>query len=360
MVSESRDLKQKLSDLYSENDDRFHVLVASARLDPGRDFKKRDLRGLIFDNADLTKFDFTGSDLRGTRLRFSYALPAVKLQNVRVDDEDATWITSRAAVQSAEDREMLEELRTALKVGGFEVRYQPIFDLKRRRVVRAEAIVSWHSKTFGQVAPEKFTGMLSANGLINDLAKVVVDKVSLDQLILRDYVASCQISVGLDISTFENLDFVSHLRQNIQSSGADIRFIVDENCLTGHGSSVNEVFSHLADSGIRVGIRHHGWNLIVHEFLELNLSELVIDRSLLREADENGKYFEVLGGVIGLRNVLHVELSAEGVETEAQLSELEAIGVETAQGFVFGKPIDINGLLDLRLWEKQSDAAKDK
>lgn len=358
-MSESHDLERKLSDLYSENDDRFHILVEAARLDPRRDFKNRDLRGVIFDNADLTRFDFANSDLRGTRLRFSYALPMFKLENVRVDDEDATWIATRAAIQSAEDKKMLEELRIALKSGGFEVLYQPIFDVKRRRVVRAEAVVGWHSKTFGQVPPEKFTSMLAAQGLINDLAKIIVERVTSDQWLLRDNAVACQISIELDTSTFSNLDFMSRLRQQIQASGADIRFLVDEGCLIGPDIGVEEVFTHLSDSGIRVGVKHHGWNLIIDEFRKLQISELMIDRSLIQEAAHEGKYREVLGSLARLRDVLRVELSAQWVEAEDQLSGLEDIGVVTAQGPVFDRSLlDIHGFGDLRLWEKQFDDSK--
>lgn len=358
-MSESDNLERKLSDLYSEIDDRFHVLVDAARLDPRCDFKNRDLRGVIFDNADLTRFDFANSDLRGTRLRYAYALPMFRLENVLVDEEDATWITTRSAIQSSEDKQILEELREDLKSGGFEVHYQPIFDVKRRRVVRAEAIVVWHSRTFGQVAPEKFISILAAQGLVNDLAELIVEKVSDDQWLLRDSAVGCQISIELDTATFRNLNCMSRLRQLIQNSGADIRFLVDEACLIGLDAETEEVFTHLADSGVRVGVKHHGWNLVIDKFKKLQISELMIDRPLLEKADREGKYGEVLGRFTRLRDVLRVELSAQWIEAEDQLSKLEAIGVVTAQGPVFDRSLlDIHGFADLRLWEKQFDNAK--
>jgi hypothetical protein len=92
----SRTLNDDLAKLYSEPSELFHDLVAAAGLDPRVDFRDRDLRGMQFAGANLSGFDFSRSDLRGTAVRASKGFDGrTDLTEARLDPEDRKWFEER-------------------------------------------------------------------------------------------------------------------------------------------------------------------------------------------------------------------------------------------------------------------------
>jgi len=90
--------------LFEEQTLLFHELVKAAGLDPGSDFRNRDLRGMVLANADLDGFNFSGSDLRGTGIRNATRLGSVKLNRAKMDSADRKWLRSmtRAGLDKVE------------------------------------------------------------------------------------------------------------------------------------------------------------------------------------------------------------------------------------------------------------------
>lgn len=94
-MKEEDDLKAHLDALYNTENKLFHELAGLAGLDPKRDFRKRDLRGLRFDGADIRGFNFSESDLRGTRIREAAAMDGTTvLADANMDEDDIVAISS--------------------------------------------------------------------------------------------------------------------------------------------------------------------------------------------------------------------------------------------------------------------------
>ena len=76
---------------------------------------------------------------------------------------------------------------------------------------------------------------------------------------------------------------------------------------------------------------------------ELPVSGVKLDRSFLRDIEENRHTLPLLNSMVSLAHVLNMRVTAEGVETQAQLDAVRAIGVDTAQGYFLGMPAAMNG-----------------
>ena len=245
----------------------------------------------------------------------------------------------------AEERFWLEtDLRRAIPEEQFEVEYQPIYSAGDKHPVGAEALVRWRHPELGRIPPDQFIPLAEETGLIVDLGHEVLLRACRQMSSWR--AAGCSLSkVSVNVSPIqvEHPRFVEGVLEAIGESGIEAQCLQLE--FTEYwridAPEVGEALRRLSEAGVSLVIDDFGTGYSSLTYLgNLPFSGLKIDRSFVQPLPEEpgGRNRTIVEAILALSEKMGLEVTAEGVETPAQLDYLHTQGCELVQGFLFGKP----------------------
>jgi diguanylate cyclase (GGDEF)-like protein/PAS domain S-box-containing protein len=251
-----------------------------------------------------------------------------------------------------EQRFALEEsLRRALDGGQMYLAFQPIMSLIANRFVGAEALVRWMHPERGVVAPGDFIPVAEENGLIVPIGAWVLETACRQ---LRDWRAatpdqpSWSMSVNVAAVQLRSADFPGVVERALAGAGlepAALCLELTESVLI-EDAVVSDVLARLREIGVRISIDDFGTKYSSLSYLtRLNIDELKIDQSFIDGLAEDDSKRAIVSAILAIGNALGIPVTAEGVETDAQLATLRLLGCETVQGFYFARPLSADECL---------------
>ncbi len=240
------------------------------------------------------------------------------------------------------------DLRRAIGEDELQVLYQPIIDVDRRCVVKAEALVRWPHSSRGAVPPPEFISLAEETGMIVPLTRVVLERVCNDIAELGAALPDdFRISINLSGVNFMDPQLIATVRAVLDGAGvaaARIEFELTETVLMRDLDYATTILAQLREMGIRVAVDDFGTGYSSLAYLRrLAVDTLKIDRSFVSELDD-GQGMAIVRAVIGLAHSLGLEVVAEGVETTAQLDTLRSQGCHLIQGYLFARPMTSRAL----------------
>ncbi len=239
-------------------------------------------------------------------------------------------------------------LRRALKDGSLYVLYQPVVELDSRRVVGAEALVRWKSR-HADMRPDYFIPQAEQCGMIQLITKEVLRMVARD--IPHFLKLDPNFCVAINFSAADLCDnrTIGAMDDFLRVSGArpgNIEIEATERAFL-QGPETEELIDALRTKGFTVAIDDFGTGYSSLSCLQsLSLDTLKIDRTFVETIDTDGATSQVVLHIIEMAHSLHLEMVAEGVETEPQAQYLVGRGVRYAQGWHFGRPTQMNRLCE--------------
>ncbi len=247
--------------------------------------------------------------------------------------------------QREEDRFRLEaDLRRAVSEGKLDLEYQLIYPASGGQPVAAEALARWRHPQRGPVSPDYFIALAEETGLIMDLGYQVLFRACRQ---LRSWQTAgyslSKISVNVSPLQLEYPQFVESVLEALGKSGLAARHLQLE-FTEGWRINTPEVertLRQLAEAGISLVIDDFGTGYSSLDYLgRLPFDGLKIDRSFVQTLPEKtgGRGKSIVEAILALSNKMDLEVTAEGVETTAQLSYLRAQGCDLIQGYLFSKP----------------------
>jgi len=247
--------------------------------------------------------------------------------------------TRRNVIESA--------LRRTLRDQDFSLVLQPIVDLKRRCVVKAEALIRWKHADLGNVRPDEFIPIAEEFGLIVDIGDWVLNEAckSLNQL-TDD---RCDIeSIAINVSSVEFVkgDVASRFRQvtrdhNVRAEQIEIE--ITERYMLEHGDRSESELNELRKLGHTICVDDFGTGYSSLSYMKrLPLNTIKIDRSFTQNIPRDQNDVEICQAIITLSHSLGYEVVAEGVETAEQLDFLVNRSCDYAQGFYFSRPVAVD------------------
>lgn len=244
----------------------------------------------------------------------------------------------------ADHRRWIEaEMQLALEREDFELYYQPQLDLLTGRVAGYEALVRWQHPEKGAVHPVEFIPVAEETGMIAPLGDWVLRKACSDAKYLPD---DCFVAVNLSPAQFLLNDMVEVVRSALAESGLPARRLeleITESLLMEDREKTALILGEFAKMGVSVAVDDFGTGYSNLTYLaDLPFQKLKIDRSFVSRIETSGNTGAIISTIVGLSRALGVKTIAEGVENEAQVILLKAAGCNSAQGFLFGKPLPIS------------------
>ena len=253
------------------------------------------------------------------------------------------------------------ELRRAIDEEQLELAYQPILDLRTRRVVGLEALCRWSHPARGAIAPDLFIRVAEETGLIVPLGNWVLDKACRQLRVWQRTVpgfAGITLNVNVSGVQLTQPGFAIHAQRVITESGicpADVTLEVTESVLMEKLSGALPNLLSLRDAGVQISIDDFGTGYSSLSALQdLPIGEIKVDRSFLRRMSGGGNGEEVVRAIVALGAALGKRVIAEGIETEAQLDTLVELDCAKGQGFLLAHPMP-HGDFALMMKELQAE-----
>lgn len=234
--------------------------------------------------------------------------------------------------------------RQAVKQNQFILYYQPQIDLASQRVIGAEALVRWRHPTMGMIPPSDFIPLAEETGLIFPLGDWVLREACLHIKQWNTGVTfPVKISVNISARQFGEPDFICKVDKILHETGinpADLEMEITESAIIENVEEAIKTLTKLKKRGIKLAIDDFGTGYSSLSYLQnFPITHLKIDRSFVKGVCSNEQSAKIASSIIALAQAMHLEVIAEGVETEEQMAFLKARGCNVAQGFLFGKPI---------------------
>jgi diguanylate cyclase (GGDEF)-like protein len=277
-------------------------------------------------------------------------------------DRSAIEIFDAALQRHMIEREDVEQaLARALDTpggGGLLLHYQPVLDGDAGLVVGLEALVRWQRPGHGLLEPDAFIPIAEATSLIIDLDRWVLAEVGRRLVSWSDNPELALIPVAVNISGrhLQSAQLARHLREMLDDTGlAPERLTIEitETVLLEDLVSAAAELDAVRALGIRVAIDDFGTGYTSLAHLQhLPIDVIKIDRSFVGQLNtRRGK--SLVRMVTDLGHAIDVDIIAEGVETDQELTALRAIGADRLQGFLLARPLDASALAR---WIHQRDA----
>jgi EAL domain-containing protein (putative c-di-GMP-specific phosphodiesterase class I) len=241
------------------------------------------------------------------------------------------------------------DLRRAIDHNELSVVYQPIVDVERRAIVKAEALVRWKHPVRGMVPPTEFIALAEESGLILPLSRALMERVctdieTLDAIVPADFRISVNLS-GVNFMDVQLIPMVETLLTTRKLPAARLEFELTETVLMRDLDYATTILARLRQMGVRVAVDDFGTGYSSLAYLRrLAVDTLKIDRSFVNEL-EDGQGIAIVEAVIGLAQSLGLDVVAEGVESRAQLDALRQRGCHLIQGYLFARPLPFSELL---------------
>jgi diguanylate cyclase (GGDEF)-like protein len=238
------------------------------------------------------------------------------------------------------------ELRAALERDELVLHYQPLVDLGTQNLLGAEALIRWQHPVRGLLAPAEFIPLAEHSSVIISLGAWVIRTACRQTAAWqRANPDRAPIGVSVNIAPQQLLDrtLVATVASALDESGLEPQWLcleITEGSIIKDIDVVMPTLTALHDLGVSLALDDFGTGYSSLSYLrQLPVDTVKIDRSFVSALDEAGPNAQIVLAIIDLAHALGLNVTAEGIETGAQLSMLRDLGSDRAQGYFLGKPM---------------------
>ncbi len=241
-----------------------------------------------------------------------------------------------------------QALRRAVSAGEVQSYFQPIVELKTRRILGFETLARWTDADLGPVSPSVFIPIAEERGIIGPLSQLMLRKSAEAAL---GWPADMFLSLNLSPSQLVDQNTGLHILATLDRTGFDPRRLeveITETSLVSDPVSAQKIVGDLRACGIRVSLDDFGTGQSsLGRLREFQFDKLKIDRSFVSSILDDRPSEHIIRAILAMCEGLGMEAIAEGIEKEAQAERLVAFGCKGGQGYLFGKPVNAEATLAL-------------
>lgn len=249
-------------------------------------------------------------------------------------------------------------LQKAIELNQFELYLQPVLDMQNGKILKAEALLRWHTESGEMISPEVFIPVAEQTGQIIPLGKWVFERACKMLNVLAKHSPQLKLSINLSprqVSDRHLLDFIKRTIADNNINPSSLELELTEGVLVDDYEKVQLLLDQVRALGMTVAIDDFGTGYSSLSYLQkLPIDHLKIDRSFVRDLESNEGDKAIVLAVIAMAHSLKLGVIAEGVETLQQRQILTDNQCQFAQGFLFSKPVPFDEFCQLLL-EQSND-----
>jgi diguanylate cyclase (GGDEF)-like protein len=264
-------------------------------------------------------------------------------------DRSGVEIFDAALQQQMIEREDIETALTAALAdpagGGLKLQYQPVLDAASGALVSVEALIRWDRPGHGLLDPDSFIPIAEATALIIDLDCWVLNEATRQLVAWSADVELAEVPVAVNISGRHLLSsqLPDHMRAALDQTGVDphrLTIEITETVLINDLVVAAAELDAVRALGVKVAIDDFGtgYTSLAH-LQQLPIDTIKIDRSFVSQL--NGRRGSSLVRMVtDLGHAIDINIVAEGVETNEEMTALQAMGADHLQGFLLSRPLE--------------------
>ena len=241
------------------------------------------------------------------------------------------------------ESQIIHIMKNAIAEESFEVYYQPIYCVKTKSFISAEALLRLKSEEFGFISPDEFIPLAERTGMIIEIGEIVVNKVC--EFLRSNDAAKLGIQyVEVNLSAVQcmqdNLaDRMISIMKNYSIATNQINFEITETA-TANDDALRSNMKQLIDVGSSFSMDDYGTGFSTATYLiSLPMDIVKIDKSILWSAMKNEEAFTILNHTVRMLKALKKKIVVEGVENQEMADVLTEMGCDYFQGYLYSKPI---------------------
>lgn len=237
------------------------------------------------------------------------------------------------------------DLRRAIERGEFRAHYQPIIALDTGVICEFESLIRWEHPERGMIPPYEFISIAEETGLIIPIGEWILEESCRQLKEWRNLQTAEMLSISVNLSAKQLMhpSLVGQVKTVLEKTALDPHYLkleVTESTVMEHSETALRVLSELQNLGVRLSTDDFGTGFSSLSYLRrFPFDRLKIDRSFINTMDQDAKSGEIVRTILMLAQNLNIETVAEGIETRQQLGQLQKLGCNFGQGFLFSKPV---------------------
>ena len=237
---------------------------------------------------------------------------------------------------------MINALQHALERGEFVLHYQPQCHADGS-IVGFEALLRWNHPTEGLLLPGRFIDLAEESGLIVPIGGWVLREACRRLAIWHNEGARVTMAVNVSALQFDQASFVEQVGTVLKETAAPANYLqlelTERSVLTDLRDAARKI-AELSALGVSCAIDDFGTGYASLRYLqELAVNAIKIDRCFVKECTDAGGARSIVEVIMSLAHGFGLQVVAEGVETQAQLQVVRALGCEVVQGYLFFRPM---------------------
>jgi diguanylate cyclase (GGDEF)-like protein/PAS domain S-box-containing protein len=255
------------------------------------------------------------------------------------------FYTQEMALRAAERMRIEQGLRRAIDTHGLILHYQPQVRLRDGAITGMEALVRWQHPEQGLIGPDRFIAIAEESGVIEPLGRWVLF-TACREAARWDEAGGPPLRLAVNISARQIAR--DHLEDTVRAALAESGFPaarleieITESTLQVVENS-RQFLDALKTLGVSIAIDDFGTGYSSLSILkDLPIDRLKVDRAFVRDIPGDGNDLAIVEAISALSRTLKLDVTAEGVETEAQLDALRRLDCEEGQGYLFSRPVPL-------------------
>lgn len=262
------------------------------------------------------------------------------------------------------EQTLVRDMEIGLHEKQFCVYMQSVYNVEKKRIVGAEALVRWNHPDIGTILPSYFIPLFERNGFIVRMDRYVWEEVC---KFLREqkerFGTVIPVSVNVSRLNFYNLDLLQYMLSLVEKYRLEpwmLKLEITETAYMDEPEKIISVIKEFRAQGFAVlmddfGSGHSSLSMLKN----LPVDVLKLDMSFSHEAGHSQRVNAILKFIMSLSRELGMQVIAEGVETKQQLDVISSLGCQDIQGYYFSRPLPAEKFMKT-LEEQQGAAAREK
>jgi len=233
-------------------------------------------------------------------------------------------------------------LANAISNNVFFITYQPIINLAAKNITGAEALIRWQDNVLGMIPPDIFIPIAERAGLIVDIGNFVIEQVFCDYYAIKEKFPNLE-KIAINVASPQlNDEFIDGIKVKLRKYNVQAHYFkleITETSFLDDFERVNPILWQLKELGFSLAIDDFGTGFSSLSYLlNLPVDTLKIDRAFILPILTSSKCLTLVKSIISMSHSLDLTIVAEGIEDIETSDLMKELGVQSAQGYYYGKP----------------------